>query len=107
MPIQYSANTAATEPQRQQGSITLTINNLSQQYATIGASIVLDGGYGDISLPSWASMPLTNGHFYAVGNPVVYSTRSMEGRFHGPNHEEAYGVFDNGNWLGSFGAKRN
>ena len=107
LPIQYSANTAATEPQRQQGSITLTIKDLSQQYATIGASIVLDGGYGDISLPSWASMQLTNGHFYAVGGPVVGSTRSMEGRFYGPNHEEAYGVFDNGNWLGSFGVKRN
>ena len=52
-------------------------------------------------------MPLTKGHFQAVGNAVIGSTRSMEGKFYGPNREEAYGVFDNGNWLGSFGAKRN
>ena len=84
LPIQYSANTAAVEPQRQQGSVTLTINDLNQQYPTIGASIVLDGGYGDISLPSWASMQLTNGHFYAAGNPFVYSTETIEGRFYGP-----------------------
>lgn len=107
LPIQYSANTAATEPKPQQGSVTLTINDPNQQFPTIGASIVLDGGYGDISLPSWASMPLTNGHFSADGDRFVGSTRSMEGKFYGPNHEEAYGVFDNGNWLGSFGAKRN
>ena len=106
LPIQYSAATAATEPQRQQGTVTLTINDLSRSQPTIDASIVLSGGYGNISLPSWASMPLNNGHFFADGGALIDSYNSIEGKFHGPNHEEAYGVFDNGTWLGTFGAKK-
>lgn len=30
----------------------------------------------------------------------------IEGRFHGPDHEEAWGTFDTGAYVGAFGAKR-
>ncbi|MCY4602572.1 MAG: hypothetical protein OXF27_21935 [Acidobacteria bacterium] len=30
----------------------------------------------------------------------------IEGRLHGPAHEEAWGVFDTGAYIGAFGAKR-
>ncbi len=29
-----------------------------------------------------------------------------QGRFHGPGHEEAWGVFDTGAFVGAFGARR-
>ena len=29
-----------------------------------------------------------------------------EGNFHGQDHEETYGVFDTGAYIGAFGAKR-
>ena len=33
-------------------------------------------------------------------------TDYLEGRFHGPGHEEAWGVFDTDAYVGAFGAKR-
>ena len=47
---------------------------------------------GDPSYPAFAAG--TAGSDYLTGN------------FHGPDHEEAYGVFDTGAYVGAFGAKR-
>ena len=84
--------------QRREGTATLTIADLSQP--RVGVDIDITGFA--INSPGWADMPLTNGRF-ATGD--VGSDR-MEGQFYGPSHDEAYGVFDTGVYVGGFGAKR-
>ena len=47
-------------------------------------------------------MPLSAGRFTA-GRP---GGGWLRGDFHGPDHEEAWGVFDTTDYIGAFGAKR-
>ena len=88
---------------RRQGTATITIPDLSRSYRSrVSVDITLSGN--SISPPSWSNMRLSRGRF-ASGerrNRKEY----LEGHFHGPNHEETYGVFDTGNYIGAFGAKR-
>ena len=83
--------------ERREGVSTLTIADLSQPRVSVGIDI---GGF-DISADGWADMALTNGRFASTAEGAY-----MAGDFHGPNHEEAYGVFDTGAYVGAFGAKR-
>ena len=55
-----------------------------------------------IDSPAWSDMPLANGR-YAVGTAGL---DYLAGDFHGPDHEETYGVFDTGAHMGVFGAMR-
>ena len=83
---------------RYPGKATLTIPDLA--LPRIGAEIEVDGN--DISAPSWKDMALSRGHFTAGTVGQDY----MAGNFHGSDHEEAYGVFDTGAYVGAFGAMR-
>ena len=83
---------------RYEGKATLTIPNLAQP--RIGAEIDVAGN--DISELAWKDMPLSQGSFTAGTAGRDY----LAGNFHGPQHEEAYGVFDTGAYVGAFGATR-
>ena len=84
--------------ERREGKATLTIPDLA--LPRIGAEIEVDGN--DISKPSWKDMALSRGRFTAGTAGQDY----MAGNFHGADHEEAYGVFDTGAYVGAFGAMR-
>ena len=51
----------------------------------------------------WSDVPLVSGGFFSHG--IGYGDK-IEGTFYGPNHEEVGGVFEHGDIVGSFGAKR-
>ena len=84
--------------QRRQGQATLTIAELSRPRVGVEIDIA---GYA-IGSPEWSDIPLANGGF-ATGQ---IGSDYLEGNFHGPDHGEAYGVFDTGAYVGAFGAKR-
>ena len=50
---------------------------------------------------TWGDVPMTSGGF-ATGS----DRDSIQGKFYGPNHEEAGGVFERDQVIGAFGAKR-
>ena len=83
---------------RHTGTADITIRDLSDPL--VSASIALDGQ----EIGAWPSMPLHQGR-YESGQPG--SENHLVGSFHGPNHEETYGVFDTGSHLGSYGAMKN
>ena len=83
---------------RLQGTATVTIADLSRP--RVGVSIDVPGHA--IGAPGWADMPLGNGRFTVGTAGADY----LEGNFHGPGHEEAWGVFDTADYLGAFGARR-
>ena len=76
----------------------MTIADLSRP--RVGVAIDVPGH--DIGAPGWADMPLTDGRFTAGTAGSDY----LAGNFHGPNHEEAWDVFDTSGYVGAFGAKR-
>ena len=85
--------------ERLQGTVTVTIADLSQPLVDVG----IDLDEGGVNRPlRWAGMPLTDGGFTAGTAGTDY----LQGNFHGPSHEEAWGVFDTTGYLGAFGAKR-
>lgn len=94
--VAEAASTATFE--RLEGTATVTIADLSQP--RVGVAIDVPGH--DIGAPGWANMALSDGRF-ATG---TVGTDYLAGDFHGPSHEEAWGVFDNGAYVGAFGAKR-
>ena len=81
------------------GTAELRIADLSRP--RVDADIDLDDGAGGVAL-RWTGMAPAAGGFAqdAAG------TGRIEGRFHGPGHEEAWGVFDTGAYVGAFGARR-
>ena len=89
---------STTTFQRRQGTATLTIADLSRP--RVGVKIDVPGFA--IGSPRWSDIPLTNGRF-ATGSAA---SDHLEGNFHGPNHSEAYGIFDTGAYVGAFGAKQ-
>ena len=84
--------------ERREGKATLTIPDLA--LPRIGAEIEVAGT--NISKPSWKDMALSLGHFTSGTAGRDY----MAGNFHGPDHGEAYGVFDTEAYVGAFGAMR-
>ena len=84
---------------RLQGTVTLTIADLARP--RVGVSVDVPGH--EIDRPGWADVPLTAGRF---STGTAGSGDYLEGNFHGPGHEEAWGVFDTTRYLGAFGAKR-
>lgn len=84
--------------ERLMGTATVTIADLAQP--RVGVAIDVPGH--DIGAPGWADMPLVDGGFTAG----IAGTDYLRGNFHGPAHEEAWGVFDTTGYLGVFGAKR-
>ncbi len=84
--------------ERLMGRATVRIADLSQPRV----SVAIDVPGHAIGAPGWADMALTGGGF-ASGTA---GTDHLSGAFHGPAHEEAYGVFDTADYIGAFGAKR-
>ena len=84
--------------ERVRGTATVTIADLSRP--RVGVSIDVPGH--TIGAPGWADMALDEGRF-ASGSA---GTDWLSGSFHGPGHEEAWGVFDTTGHVGSFGTKR-
>ena len=84
--------------ERLRGTATVTIADLSRP--RVGVTIDVPGHA--IGAPGWADMALDEGRF-ASGSA---GTDWLSGSFHGPGHEEAWGVFDTTGHVGSFGAKR-
>ena len=84
---------------RYEGKATLTIPDLDKP--RIGAAIEVAGN--DISEPGWKDMPLAQGRFRSG---TAGQGDYLEGNLHGPKHEEAYGVFDTGAYVGAFAARR-
>ena len=80
------------------GSVTISIADLARP--RVGVSVDVPGHA--INRPGWADMPLTAGRF----STGTAGTDYLEGNFHGPGGEEAWGVFDTTRYLGAFGAKR-
>lgn len=80
------------------GSVTISIADLARP--RVGVSVDVPGHA--INRPGWADMPLTAGRF----STGTAGTDYLEGNFHGPDQEEAWGVFDTTRYLGAFGAKR-
>ena len=84
--------------ERLQGTATVTIADLA--LPRVGVAIEVPGH--DIGAPGWADMALENGGF---ASGTAGSDR-LVGNFHGPGHEEAWGVFDTEDYIGAFGTKR-
>lgn len=84
---------------RLQGTATVRIAELSRP--RVGVAIAVPGH--DIGAPEWVDMPLSEGRFGA-GTPGGGDW--LAGNFHGPGHEEEWGVFDTTDYLGAFGARR-
>ena len=80
------------------GSVTISIADLTRP--RVGVSVDVPGHA--INRPGWADVPLVNGRF----STGTAGTDYLEGDFHGPGGEEAWGVFDTTGYLGAFGAKR-
>lgn len=83
---------------RQQGTASVSIADLSNPRVSV--NVQLSGRA--IGSSAWNDMPLAGGEYGAgsVGRDF------LKGKFHGPNHEETYGVFDTGTWVGAFGARK-
>ena len=84
--------------ERHPGTATVTIADLSRP--RVGVAIDVPGQ--EIGAPGWADMPLDAGSFASGTAGSDY----LAGNFHGPGHEEAWGVFDTTGHVGAFGAKR-
>ena len=83
--------------ERLRGTATVTIRDLSDPRVRVAVGVPghAIGGWAD-------ALPLAGGRFASgtVGSDY------LAGGFHGPRHEEAWGVFDTADYLGAFGAKR-
>ena len=82
---------------RQMGTATVMIADLSRPRVDVGIALV-----GAPTPLRWADIPLADGGFKSGTAGTDY----LEGNFHGPAHEEAWGVFDTADWLGAYGARR-
>ncbi len=83
---------------RLMGTARVTIADLSRP--RVGVVIEVPGHA--IGVPEWRDMRLANGGFRSGTAGDDY----LEGAFHGPGHEEAWGVFDTADHVGVFGARR-
>ena len=84
---------------RREGTVHISITNLSNPRA----SVIIDLGGNRVGPSSgWADLPITDNGF----NTGTFGDDYLAGSFHGPNHGEAYGVFDVETFTGAFGAKR-
>ncbi|MXW87501.1 MAG: hypothetical protein F4Z55_17050 [Boseongicola sp. SB0667_bin_21] len=83
---------------RRSGMATITMADLSVPRVAVDVNI---GGHS-IGSSGWQSIWLHNGRFETGAAGID----RLIGDFHGPEHEEAYGAFDTGAFVGSFGARR-
>ena len=84
--------------ERLTGMATVRIADLSRPRV----SVAIDVPGHEIGAPGWADMALANGGFSTGTAGRDY----LAGNLHGPEHEEAWGVFDTEAYIGAFGARR-
>ena len=85
--------------ERRTGTVQILMSDLSQPRASV--DIEVDGFR--VGPTEWSNLMLDGtGEF---GHGTVADGNFLQGNFHGPDHEEAYGVFDTQNYTGAFGAK--
>ena len=84
--------------ERLAGTVTVTVADLSRP--RVGVAVDVPGH--DIGAPDWADLPLVAGAFTSGTAGTDY----LGGAFHGPGHEEAWGVFDTTGHVGAFGVRR-
>ena len=84
--------------ERRHGTATISIADLSRPRVAVDIDIA---GY-QIGSSSWNSIPVYQGR-YSTGR---YGYDLLVGDFYGPGHQETYGTFDTGTYVGSFGALR-
>lgn len=78
---------------RTTGTAHLVLEDLAQP------RVALELSSPDTGTLHWSDLPLHEGSFNAGDG-------SMQGRFYGPQHQEAGGVFARDGWLGAFGVSR-
>ena len=84
--------------QRRGGTATITMADVSVPWVAVDVAIE---GYA-IDSPAWDRIRLYNGRF-ATGSK---GRDRLVGDFYGPAHEEGYGAFDTGAYVGAFGTRR-
>ena len=94
--ISEAVSTASFE--RRYGTATIRIPDLAQP--SVDVDITVAGR--EIGSASWGSIPLRDGR-YEIG---IGGRDYVVGDFYGPAHQETYGVFDTGAYVGAFGASR-
>ena len=100
--IAEAARTADFE--RLPGRAELRIADLSRPLVDVDIDLDIDdggGGGGGVAL-RWTGIEPAGGGF---GKGAAGADR-IDGRFHGPDHDEAWGTFDTGAYVGAFGARR-
>ena len=81
---------------RTTGAARLTVQDLADP-EQFRIDLALSGP--DLGTLNWSDIPLQAGAFHAGDG-------SMRGRFYGPEHDEAGGIFDRDGWRGAFGVSR-
>ena len=87
--------------ERRSGTVEVIIADLNQDPLRVSVNVeVADDRVGP---PEWSNVEITGGSFT---HGTTADQNFLEGNLHGPNHEEAYGVFDTGAYTGAFGARQ-
>ena len=89
---------------RHAGTATVTIAELSRPRVRVDIELSTSSRRSprNIRKAAWVDMPLLRGRF----GTGTAGRDFLAGNFHGPDHEEAYGVFDTDTYVGAFGAAR-
>ena len=87
--------------ERRPGMVEVIIADLTQDPLYVSVNVEVDDFR--VGPPEWSNVGLTAGHFL---HGAVADENYLEGNLHGPDHEEAYGVFDTGSYTGAFGARQ-
>ena len=93
--------TATERPDLVQGDATVTADLDNADVDVAFTRIVNLGTGGARADMTWTGLPLGDGGFGRGSGED-----RIEGRFYGPNHEEAGGIFERDRIVGAFGARR-
>ena len=86
--------------ERRPGTVEVIIADLTQDPLHVSVNVEVDDSR--VGPPEWSNVEMAGGHFL---HGSVADRDYLEGNLHGPNQEEAYGVFDTGSYTGAFGAR--
>ncbi len=108
--IGIDLNALFNDPAILQGKATISIDDFNDPTVDVNLADFINLNTGELSdfSAAWSDLPLVDGAFFEGS---FISGEQIEGRFHGPNHEEVGGVFKSdfkadSVVVGSFGAKQ-
>ena len=87
--------------QRIEGDAELEIDDFARPDVDVALTGIADAGRRARADIHWQDIPLVQGGFQARN-----ATGSVKGRFYGPRHDEAGGIFERDRLVGAFGASR-